>query len=90
MGKVNCKCGTQISDVGYPCSQKGWLMSDISQDFEGQKDACEIMQMSIDVWECLNCGAIAFGNRKDNGLRWYYPIEKPALALMEMASDVRT
>ncbi len=88
MSKVNCRCGWQISNVCSPSINNGWLMSDIALDFpeDEKKDSCEIMDMCIDVWECRECGAIAFGKKKSNDVVWYYPEEKPAQALMERAT----
>jgi len=84
MGKVNCKCGNQISDVACPSYYKGWLLSDIGYDMLEECD--DIIPSSIDVWECRDCGAIAFGNHKDNGIIWYHPEEKPTESLMDRAT----
>lgn len=85
MSKVNCKCGWQISNVVSPSHNNGWLISDLALEFEDQKDSCEIMEIAIDVWECSQCGRIAFGNHKDRGVVWYTPDEKPEQTLIDRA-----
>lgn len=86
MGKVNCKCGNQISDVADPCINKGWLVSDIALDVHGEECCVDVIQHGVDVWECRECGALAFGKHKDNGIIWYYPESKPEQPLMERAT----
>lgn len=85
MGKLNCRCGNQISSVCSPCSDTGILVSDISLDYEAIEDSCSIITIGIDVWECKDCGSIAFGNHEDNKMRWYRPDEKPEQSLMVRA-----
>jgi hypothetical protein len=86
MGKLNCRCGNQISDVCSPCSEKGWLIDDVSLENEVIDESANVIIVAVDVWECRDCGSIAFGNHKDNTVRWYRPDEKPEQSLMARAN----
>jgi hypothetical protein len=87
MSKVNCKCGNQISDVSDPCRAKGRLVSDIALEANSECGcAIDVITHGIDVWECEECGGVAFGNHKDMGIVWYRPDDKPEKRLMERAT----
>ena len=75
MGKLNCECGWQISDVASPCNVKGWLLTDHQLDEAENFESCEIIGIARDVWECSKCGRIAFGNIVDNTVKWYTPVD---------------
>ena len=69
MGKLNCSCGSQLSDVADPSHSKGWLLRDIDLEIE---DVDPIVD-GVDVWECHNCGRLAVGNNDDRKVKWYLP-----------------
>lgn len=69
MGKLNCPCGNQLSDVGDPSRNKGWVLRDI--DLE--KDNVDPIGDGVDLWECHDCGRIAFGNNIDSTVKWFLP-----------------
>jgi surface antigen len=80
MSKVNCPCGTQISDVGYPCPNKAALFTDVAFDQAEISDShrfvvSDVILDSRDVWECYECGrlAIDYPEAGSNSLKWYVP-----------------
>jgi hypothetical protein len=79
----------QISDVASPCRYKGRLMSDYTLDRIDTVDFGKILDLSIDVWECYGCGAIAFGNHIDNKIVWYNPETSPDQPLMVRSEQVK-
>lgn len=80
MGWVLCPCGTQISDVGYPCAAKAALFTDVEFD-EAETAyrtiACDLVLQSRDVWECYECGRIAIDHPESgsNKIKWYAPVD---------------
>ena len=76
MGKVNCPCGWQISDVGCPSAEIGYAISDTEQDDMADHIPSLTIIEGRKIWECSQCGRIAFdyptrGN--PNGIKWYMP-----------------
>jgi len=69
MGKLRCPCGSQLSNVISPSRNNGWLLRDV--DLE--KENADPIGDGVDVWECFDCGRIAFGNKKDNAVKWFSP-----------------
>jgi len=75
MGKVNCLCGKwQISDVGSPSINNGHLITDndLDMDDDIKLNSSQIMGISSYIWECCECGRIAF-EQEGNDLLWYKP-----------------
>lgn len=80
MGWVRCPCGTQISDVGYPCASKGALVTDVKLDQHESTERTiqvDVVLESRDVWECYDCGRIAidYPEAGSNSIKWYAPID---------------
>ncbi len=76
MGKLKCICNKwTISDVGDPCSEKGWFISDNSLNDNPDVELFDIVFKGREVFECQECGAIAFGHEKHNTVKWYKPID---------------
>jgi hypothetical protein len=75
MGKVNCPCGWQISDVGVPSHEVGYAVSDHELDeMAATVQSLEIMD-SRKLWECSKCGRVAFDYPEagSNRVKWYVP-----------------
>jgi len=74
MSNLNCPCGNQLSDVGVPSRNKGWMLRDIDiEDNPAIKGRPDPISDGVDVWECDECGRIAFGNNTDNTMKWFIP-----------------
>jgi len=73
MGKVNCPCGNQISDVADPCPYKSRLVSDTYLDSEDHFSWEAIFDNSVDVWQCYECKRLAIGQQGNNKITWYTP-----------------
>ena len=74
MSKVNCFCGSQISDVQDPCKDKSFLISDIDFDPYTDKDwidPMDLMAACDEVWHCRQCGRVAIESNKTKKLSWY-------------------
>ena len=71
MTKVNCPCGNQMSDVGFPShyvrmyiTQKQW------DDMPEAIPAAQFGEVAHEFWQCDQCGRLGFG---DDPIRWYRP-----------------
>ncbi len=73
MSKLNCLCGNQLSNVLSPSQNNGWFVNDVAVDNQQDWDECTVIEIGRDVWECHECGRIAFGNKADPGVKWYAP-----------------
>lgn len=87
MGKLNCICGQQISNVQSPSSNNGYLLRDIDLEREDEFNVLAVIEMGRDVWECFSCGRIAIGNNKDNTVKWYKPEDEKPGNLMAFDND---
>lgn len=72
MAKLKCKCGNEISNVISPSPNNAWLLSDSILENKKWEDI-DIIEEGVDVWECRECGRIAFGNNHDNRVIWFFP-----------------
>lgn len=80
MSKVNCPCGTQLSDVGYPCPNKAALVTDVVFDEAETRErtvSSDVVLDSRDVWECYECGRLAIDHPESgsNRIKWYVPAD---------------
>lgn len=76
MGKLNCICGTQLSNVSVPNTVTGLLLRDIDMEAADGADICKLMDIGRDFWECHHCGRIAvIWPRDDSGRVKYYKPE---------------
>jgi len=80
MGWVRCPCGTQISDVTWPCTSKGSLVTEVAFDENETLERTvksDVILDSRDVWECYECGCIAIDHRESgsNKIKWYAPMD---------------
>lgn len=92
MGWVRCPCGTQISDVGYPCSAKAALFTDVALDEAENADRmvkADVIINSRDVWECYECGNIAIDHPESgsNKIKWYAPMDGVKGDVMKPATE---
>jgi hypothetical protein len=71
MARLKCICGRQLSSI-QSCGV-GRFLSDTVIDSFDTWSACEIITRSIEVFECPECGRLAFGNNKDSSVKWYKP-----------------
>lgn len=75
MGKLNCPCGEQLSNVSSPNEVEGYLISDMDLEACGDIEAVDVLSVSRGVWECSACGRLAFDwpNKNDRTVKWYLP-----------------
>ena len=71
MGRLNCICGRQLSSI--QSVGIGRFMSDTVIDSIDTWDDGEVIIKSLEVFECPECGRLAFGNNTDNSVKWYKP-----------------
>ncbi|MCP4585343.1 hypothetical protein [Pseudoalteromonas sp.] len=86
MGKLNCPCGNQLSDVCQPNTIEGHLITCMEHDgMEEIIDSLDIVTDSRGVWECHECGRLAFDypDKGDSTVKWYVPEDKKPGRLME-------
>ena len=89
MAKVKCKCGNTISNGSSPSHHQAWLFSDETKEKVIMEDKIiDAHDDCIDLWECVECGRIAFGNRNDDEIVWYTPDAKPQQTLAERADGL--
>lgn len=75
MAKLICPCGNQLSNVQCPSGNNGWFVTDEDTDNQIEWDTCTVIEIGREVWECHDCGRVAFGNKKDAGVKWYEPAD---------------
>ena len=75
MGKLNCICGTQLSNVSCPNTVTGYFIKDTELEAADGRDQCGLMHLARGVWECYSCGRLAFcyPNKEDATVKWYLP-----------------
>lgn len=73
--KVNCPCGHQISDVGYPSRNKGVIVKEYDVDAMSisKNVTLSVFRDGIVLWECNKCGRIAVEGSDGRSLKWYAP-----------------
>jgi len=76
MAKLSCPCGEQLSNILSPNTIEGYLINDMQ--LEGMDETIEsisIVSNGRGVWECYNCGRLAFDFPKkgDSTVKWYLP-----------------
>lgn len=71
MSHINCICGSQTSDVGFPSKNQGHVITDIEYDALPETIRVDNIGWGMTVWECWGCGRVAF--EKDGKLVWYTP-----------------
>jgi len=69
MSKLLCPCGHTLSNSACPSTNIGWLLN----DYEAESGELDPIEHGIEVWECHDCGRLAFGSRDDNLVKWYSP-----------------
>lgn len=69
MGRLMCLCGNILSDVSSPSINKGWMLKDSDLEI----DNVDPIEDGVDLWECHECGSIAFGNNQDASVKWFTP-----------------
>jgi hypothetical protein len=72
VARLRCLCGNEISNNLSPSPNNGWLVNDHDWTIYDSVDDIIVR----DVWECHECGRIAFGNFHDSGVKWYEPSNK--------------
>ena len=72
--KLLCPCGDLLSCSGWPTSTRGWLVTSWEIEGIGLDSPNDIMD-SRSMWECKECGRIAFAfpNVGDLTVKWYAP-----------------
>jgi hypothetical protein len=75
MAHIRCICGSQISNVSFPSTVEGYLITDMDMENENLDGASRVMDAARGVWECWNCGRLGFNypDKKSNAVKWYRP-----------------
>ncbi len=72
MSKLNCKCGWQISSVGYPSVEIGVIVTQNEED--ASTDSASTLRDGREIWECSRCGRLAIEfPRGSRQVKWYAP-----------------
>ncbi len=76
MSKINCPCGWQMSDVGWPSHYVRYFFTQTQYDNVPEGDEKAMSDLAHhhvrEFWQCDHCGRVAF-IQADNKIRWYKP-----------------
>lgn len=76
MANLNCPCGWQISDVGYPSQDIGTIVTQCEFDAGDPQKAAQLIEDGREIWECSQCGRLGIEfPRGTRQVKWYFPVD---------------